>query len=95
MTIYLGNFKWVFPQLQNLVKLKHLDHDKCNIIRIHGAFATQGIYHMVFEHLDRSLADLLEAQPFNRLQPNHIRLIVWQVITTILHLLTITVIETH
>ncbi|XP_029700615.1 homeodomain-interacting protein kinase 2-like isoform X1 [Takifugu rubripes] len=56
----------------------HLDHDKCNIIRIHGAFATQGIYCMVFEHLDRSLADLLEAQPFNRLHPNHIRLIVWQ-----------------
>lgn len=50
---------------------------------------------MVFEHLDRSLADLLEAQPFNRLHPNHIRLIVWQVITTILRLLTITVIETH
>lgn len=75
----------MFPQLKNLAKLKILDHDKCNIIRVHGAFFARGYHCMVFEHLDRSLGDLLRELPFSRLHLNQIQLIVWQVIPTILY----------
>lgn len=84
----------MFPQLKNLAKLKILDHDKCNIVRVHGAFFAQGYHCMVFEHLDRSLGDLMRELPFSRLHLNQIRLIVWQVITTILFVPTINVTET-
>lgn len=87
----LSDCKYVFPQLKNLAKLKILDHDKCNIIRIHGAFFARGHHCMVFEHLDRSLGDLMRELPFSRLHLNQIRLIVWQVSTFILCLITINV----
>lgn len=78
-----------------MAKLKILDHDKCNIIRIHGAFFTCGYHCMVFEHLDRSLGDLMRELPFSRLHLIQIRLIVWQVVTTIVCLITINVTETY
>lgn len=87
----LSDRKYVFPQLKNLAKLKILDHDKCNIIRVHGFFFARGYHCMVFEHLDRSLGDLMRELPFSRLHLNQIRLIVWQVSTTILCLVTINV----
>lgn len=50
-----------------LIRLKNQDHDKCSIIRIHGAFSDRGCYCMIFEHLDRSLFDYMNQQHLYRL----------------------------
>lgn len=76
----LIGYKGVFLQIDNLVRLKNLDHDKCSIIRIHGAFYDRGYYCMIFEHLDRSLYDYMNQQQLRRLPLFVIKWIVCQVI---------------
>lgn len=71
----------VFLQIDNLVRLKNLDHDKCSIIRIHGAFYDRGYYCMIFEHLDRSLFDYMNEQQLCRLPLFVIKWIVCQVVS--------------
>lgn len=75
-----SRFESVFRQIDNLLRLKNLDHDKCSIIRIHGAFYDRGYYCMIFEHLDRSLFDYMNQQHLCRLPLFVIKWIVCQAI---------------
>lgn len=79
------NYKLSFHQILALLKLKGLDADKCNIVQIHSAFYDRGNFCFVFEHLDKSLSDFIEANGFRPLPLKGIRVIVQQVGSAAFH----------
>lgn len=73
------NSELSFFQILALLKLKGLDADRCNIVKIQSAFFDRGNFCFVFEHLDKSLSDFIETNDFRPLPLEGIRFIVQQV----------------
>lgn len=70
---------FVNHQISVLRKLRHLDPEKCNIVRWYGHFSDRGCSCLVFEQLDKSLLDFMVERKFKPLHITEIRPIVKQV----------------
>uniref|UniRef100_UPI0037E883A1 homeodomain-interacting protein kinase 2-like n=1 Tax=Semicossyphus pulcher TaxID=241346 RepID=UPI0037E883A1 len=71
---------------QSLSKLSVLDPDKCNVVKWHSSFIDRGHYCLEFEHLDKSLFDLMKERCFRPLLLQEIRPIVQQLANALDHL---------
>ncbi|CAJ1071868.1 homeodomain-interacting protein kinase 1-like isoform X1 [Xyrichtys novacula] len=76
-------------EVNALLDLSVLDSDKSNIVKWHRAFTDRGHFCMVFEHLDKSLADFMEESNLEPLLLSEIRPIIQQVANALDHLKTI------
>ncbi|CAJ1064327.1 homeodomain-interacting protein kinase 1-like isoform X2 [Xyrichtys novacula] len=81
------NAAW--KEVNSLLDLSVLDSDKSNIVKFHKAFTDRGHFCMVFEHLDKSLADFMEESNLEPLLLSEIRPIIQQVANTLDHLKTV------
>ncbi|KAK9525499.1 hypothetical protein VZT92_016197 [Zoarces viviparus] len=69
-----------------LLKLQFLDSDKCNLVRWYGSFLSNEHICLEFEHLDRSLSDLMVDRNGQPLHIKEIRPIVQQLANALDHL---------
>ncbi|KAK9517641.1 hypothetical protein VZT92_022992 [Zoarces viviparus] len=69
-----------------LLKLQFLDSDKCNLVRWYGSFLSNEHICLEFEHLDRSLSDLMVDRNGKPLHIKEIRPIVQQLANALDHL---------
>ncbi|XP_047190218.1 homeodomain-interacting protein kinase 2-like isoform X2 [Scophthalmus maximus] len=76
-----------------LMKLKSLDPDECNLVRWYQVFIDRGNICLEFEHLDKSLFDLLQERDSQPLHLNEIRPIVQQLACALGHLKAVGVIH--
>uniref|UniRef100_A0A3P8UJQ7 Protein kinase domain-containing protein n=1 Tax=Cynoglossus semilaevis TaxID=244447 RepID=A0A3P8UJQ7_CYNSE len=73
-------------ELAALNKLKNLDADKCNLVRWHQVFTDRGHVCLEFEHLDKSLYDLMAERSGRSMPLKQIRPLVYQLAVALTHL---------
>lgn len=72
-------YEFVNHQISALRKLRRLDPDKSNIVLWYEHFSDKGNNCLVFEHLDKSLQNLMVERKWKPLHIKEIRPIVQQV----------------
>ncbi|XP_030582312.1 homeodomain-interacting protein kinase 2-like [Archocentrus centrarchus] len=78
--------KQVLEEIKILKKLKHLDPDKCNIVRWNKSFFHEGLVCLEFELLDLNLNKYMKERDCQVMSMDELRPVLHQLTTALLHL---------